>query len=186
MHAGYSWYYGREQGIPLLNTAFSGMRQCPVATGMVDAIAIIKGGPLAPGISGVAYFRSVPGGTEVCVDVVGLPSYKPAADGEDPVGPHGFHLHEFGNCEIGDPKDPFKAAGGHWNPDNQPHGNHPGDFPVLFSNGGRARMCFYTNRFKPEDVIGKSVIIHRNPDDYRTQPAGDAGKRLACGIIKRV
>ena len=80
--------------------------------------------------------------------------------------------------------DPFTSAGGHWNPDNQPHGNHAGDFPVLFSNDGYAEMQFFTNRFKPKDVIGKAIIIHQNPDDYRSQPSGNAGKRLACGIIQ--
>ncbi len=54
---------------------------------------------------------------------------------------------------------------------------------LLFSNNGFASMCFFTNRLKPSDVVGKSVIIHQNPDDYRTQPNGAAGKRLACGVI---
>ncbi|MDI3547125.1 MAG: superoxide dismutase, Cu-Zn family [Halanaerobiales bacterium] len=146
--------------------------------------AIIRGGPLAPFIRGIVTFRSVPGGTEVYARISGLPPYKPARDGKPPIGPHGFHIHEKGNCEVGDPENPFQAAGGHWNPDNQPHGNHAGDFPVLFSNNGIARMCFFTNRFKPKDVVGRAVIIHQNPDDYRTQPAGDAGKRLACGVIE--
>lgn len=146
--------------------------------------AIINGGPLAPSISGIVYFFDVPGGTKVCVEVSGLPPYQPATDEMDPVGPHGFHIHENGNCEVGDPENPFMAAGEHWNPDLQPHGNHAGDFPVLFSNNGIAKMCFFTNRFKPQDVIGRSVIIHLNPDDYRSQPAGDSGKRLACGVIK--
>jgi Cu-Zn family superoxide dismutase len=148
-----------------------------------EAIAYIKGGPLAPRINGVVYFRDVPGGTEVCVEVNGLPDYQPANKHSNPIGPHGFHIHKLCTCEVGDPEDPFQAAGEHWNPDNQPHGNHAGDFPVLFSNGGYARMCFFTNRFKPKDVIGRAVIIHQNPDDYRTQPTGNAGKRLACGVI---
>lgn len=151
-----------------------------------EARAIIKGGPLAPSINGEVNFYNVPGGTEVCVWVIGLPPYQPAQDDIPPIGPHGFHIHENGTCKIGNPENPFLAAGGHWAPDNRPHGNHAGDFPVLFSNNGMARMCFFTNRFKPKDVINKSVIIHKNPDDYRTQPAGAAGKRLACGIIKPV
>lgn len=146
--------------------------------------AQIFGGPLAPSISGVVNFYSVPGGTEICAEIKGLPPYQANPEGE-PIGPHGFHIHENGICDIGDPKNPFIAAGGHWNPDNQPHGNHAGDFPVLFSNDGKAITCFLSNRFKPEDVIGRSIIIHQNPDDYRSQPAGNAGKRLACGIIKR-
>jgi Cu-Zn family superoxide dismutase len=128
------------------------------------------------------YFMDAPGGTWVYADINGLPPYQPA-NGADPVGPHGFHIHENGTCTIGDPADPFKAAGNHWNPDAQPHGNHAGDLPVLFSNNGHAIMGFFTNRFKTKDVVGKSVIIHENPDDYRSQPAGNAGKRLACGVI---
>ncbi len=147
------------------------------------AVAYIKGGPLAPQITGQVLFMDVPGGTMVCVRVTGLPPHQPARYGNNPVGPHGFHIHGFGSCEIGDPANPFQAAGEHWNPNGQPHGNHAGDFPVLFSNNGFAQMSFFTNRFKPVDVIGKSVIIHENPDDYRTQPAGNAGRRLACGII---
>ncbi|MEJ6951806.1 superoxide dismutase family protein [Natronospora cellulosivora (SeqCode)] len=147
-------------------------------------IAYIQGGPLAPAIRGTVYFYDVPGGTDVCVRVKGLPPYQPADNG-NPIGPHGFHIHEHGTCRISDPEDPFQDAGGHWAPDGQPHGNHAGDFPVLFSNNGLARMCFFTNRFKPEDVVGLTVIIHENPNDYRTQPDGDAGRRLACGVIQR-
>lgn len=150
------------------------------------SVAEIRGGPLAPELYGVVTFREVPTGAEVSVEVWGLPPYKPAENSQSPIGPHGFHIHENGNCEIGDPENPFQAAGGHWNPTNQPHGNHAGDFPVLFSNNSYARMSFFTDKFKPKDVIGKSVIIHQNPDDYRSQPAGNAGKRLACGVIYRL
>lgn len=152
-------------------------------TGMI-AVAQVQGGPLAPGISGCVWFRSVANGTEVCVNVSGLPDYRPAAGSEPPVGPHGFHIHQLGNCEVGDPGDPFTAVGSHWNPTNQPHGNHAGDFPVLFSNNGVSKMCFFTNKFQVCDIIGKSIVIHQSPDDYRTQPAGASGKRLACGAIR--
>jgi Cu-Zn family superoxide dismutase len=152
--------------------------------GCAAAFAIMRGGPLAPRISGIVWFKDVPGGTQVQVEVTGLPPYQPATDKRNPVGPHGFHIHEFGTCEIGEPNDPFTAAGEHWNPDNQPHGNHAGDFPVLFSNGGLARVSFFTDRFKVADIIGRSVLIHEHPDDYRTQPAGNSGRRLACGVIE--
>jgi Cu-Zn family superoxide dismutase len=147
------------------------------------AITEIHGGPFAPQIRGMVFFQDVAGGVWVSVDVVGLPLYKPAMDGGQPTGPHGFHIHEFGNCAVGDPNNPFTATGSHWNPTNQPHGNHAGDFPVLFSNNGRAVMNFFTNKFKVADVVGHSIIIHQNPDDYRTPPAGNSGKRLACGVI---
>lgn len=155
-------------------------------TNCTMAISYIKGGPLATNLRGTVVFRHVTGGTMVYVNLTGLPDYKPAQDGNPPVGPHGFHIHEFGNCSIGSYEEPFKSAGGHWNPTDQPHGNHAGDFPVLFSNDGKTVMSFFTNRFNPSDIIGKSIIIHENPDDYRSQPAGNAGKRLACGVIKCV
>jgi len=148
------------------------------------AVAWLKGGSSNPNIKGRVIFRDVPGGTQVCVNVTGLPPYRPASGDTPQIGPHGFHIHEFGNCDEGDPKNPFKAAGEHWNPTKQPHGNHAGDFPVLFSNNGNARMCFFTNKFKVSDIIGKAVIIHESPDDYKSQPAGNAGKRIACGVIK--
>lgn len=149
-----------------------------------NAIAYIIGGPLAPNICGTITFQNVMHGVVVNINVTGLPQYKPATKHQNPVGPHGFHLHENGSCKIGDPENPFQAAGGHWNPKNQPHGNHAGDFPVLFSNNGNSSMCFFTNKFTSLEIIGKTVIIHENPDDYRTQPSGDSGKRLACGVIK--
>src|SRR5690554_228692 len=143
----------------------------------LTAVAYLKGGPLGPEISGVVFLKDTIGGTWVSVQVSGLPAYKPATEGTNPVGPHGFHIHEFGTCEVGDPEEPFMAAGGHWNPYDQPHGNHAGDFPVIFSNNGRAYMSFFTDRFRLNEAVGKTIIIHENPDDYRTQPAGDAGRR---------
>lgn len=148
------------------------------------AVAVIKGGPFAPQLEGKVLFSDVVGGTWICVSVRGLPQYKPGENGKQPVGPHGFHIHEKGSCQVGDPKEPFMEAGGHWNPTKQPHGNHAGDFPVLFSNKGMAKMCFFTDRFKVADIIGKAIIIHESPDDYRSQPAGNAGRRLGCGAIR--
>ena len=149
------------------------------------AFAKILGGNLAPNLYGNIFFDYVAGGTEVHVEVWGLPLYESAKDGKGPIGPFGFHIHEIGICEITDPENPFNSAGSHYNPTDQPHGNHAGDFPVIFSNNGYARMSFFTDKFKPRDIIGKSVIIHQNPDDYRTQPAGNSGKRMACGVICR-
>lgn len=148
------------------------------------AYAQFTGSMYAPNLTGNIYFYRVQGGTEVHVEVWGLPLYQPASNGNAPISPFGFHIHEYGVCQIVDPMNPYESAGGHYNPHNQPHGNHAGDFPVLFSNNGYARMSFFTNKFKPEDIINRSVIIHQNPDDYRTQPSGDSGKRIACGVIR--
>ncbi len=150
------------------------------------AYARIKGGNLYPDLGGIIFFDELEEGSEVHVEVWGLPAYVPGNDGNQPIGPHGFHIHEKGICETTNPDKPFESAGGHYNPTNQPHGNHAGDFPVLFSNDGYGMMIFFTDKFKPDDVIGKSVIIHENPDDYRSQPAGDAGKRIGCGVIREV
>ena len=148
-----------------------------------QARAIIKGGPLAPNIKGFVVFTDVPGGTEVYTEISGLPTFRAAKDGFPQVGPFAFHIHQNGNCTVGNASNPFMATGEHLNPNNQPHGNHVGDFPVLFSNHGKARMTFFTDKFKLPQIIGKSVVIHEGPDDYKTQPAGGAGRKLACGII---
>ncbi|MYL19340.1 superoxide dismutase family protein [Halobacillus litoralis] len=147
------------------------------------AAAEFSSSPAAPGLKGNVQFYQMPYGVEVFVYVEGLPPFKKEKNGVQ-TGPHGFHIHEKGLCEIGDGKDPFATAGGHWNPDQQPHGNHAGDFPVLFSNQGRARMIFFTDRFKVDDIIGRSVIIHQGPDDYKSQPTGRSGKRIACAVIQ--
>ncbi|KRQ87877.1 Superoxide dismutase [Cu-Zn] precursor [Caloramator mitchellensis] len=147
------------------------------------AYAKIKGSSDYPQIFGWVFFYQTEQGVYVLADILGLPDYKIDEKTKRPIGPHGFHIHEFGNCEEN--YDAFIKTGGHYNPTNQPHGNHAGDFPVLFSNDGRAFIIFLTNKFKVDDIIGKSVIIHENPDDYRTQPAGDSGKRIACGVIRR-
>lgn len=149
------------------------------------AYAIIVPGPDYPSIRGIVTFADIRGGSVmVCADIAGLPPYRPASGNNQPIGPFGFHIHEKGDCAAGDPSKPFTAAGEHWNPANQPHGNHAGDFPVLVADNGRARMCFIIDRFTVDEILGRSVMVHENPDDYRTQPAGNAGKRIACGVIK--
>lgn len=148
------------------------------------AYAKILGSNYAPNLKGKVVFRDIPGGVEICIEVTGLPEYTEATSDTPQIGPHGFHLHVTGSCEINDPENPFLSAGEHYNPENTPHGNHAGDFPVIFSNNGYSRMCFYTNKFTVFDVLNKAVIIHQSPDDYRTEPAGNSGKRIGCGIIK--
>lgn len=151
--------------------------------GRPDAVGMFVPSPLASEVSGSITLHRTNSGTRVTVQVSGLPAYEP---GEPPIGPHGFHIHEVGECEVGDPEDPFLSAGLHWNPDDQPHGNHAGDFPVIFSDQGSAVVSFITHRFTPRDVIGLSVIIHENPDDYRSQPTGASGRRIACAAIGEV
>lgn len=156
----------------------------PIRQSVMRAYAEIRGSKLAPNLKGYMTVMDIPNGTEVTVEVSGLPHYKPAQEGQSPIGPHGFHIHQTGDCSGGDSSEPFPNTGEHWNPTNQPHGNHAGDFPVLFSNDGYTRMSFFTNKFTAKDVVGKSIIIHENPDDYRTQPSGNSGKKIGCGVIK--
>ncbi len=151
-----------------------------------DAIAHMEGSDLAPDVHGTVKFLGIADGCWVEAEIFGLPDFAEGMENSPQVGPFGFHIHERDTCGSIHSDTPFEAAGGHWNPDGEPHGNHAGDFPVLFSNGGTAKMLFFTNRFFPEEIIGRSVVIHQSPDDYKTQPSGNGGKRIACGSIVAV
>ena len=149
------------------------------------AHAALRGGDLYPAIRGGVNFYEASGGTLVEVYADGLPVYQPAPPGGQPRAPFGFHIHSMPDCTPMGGQDPFAAAGSHYNPDNRLHGDHAGDLPVLWAPGGRAYMCVYTSRFTPLEVVGRTVMVHENPDDYRTQPAGNSGLRIACGVIKK-
>ncbi len=113
--------------------------------------------------------------------------------GLKPNGEHGFHVHEKGDCNSGD----GMSAGGHFNPAAKPHGNvhaggerHAGDLPNLKADSyGNATASFdaagITVGSGPADIVGKGLIVHRDPDDYKSQPAGNAGPRLACAVIQK-
>jgi len=75
---------------------------------------------------------------------------------------------------------------GHYNPDNLPHPYHSGDMPPLFGNDGTAFSVFLTNRFKIDEIIGRTVVIHAQPDDFTSQPSGNSGEKIACGIIEEI
>ena len=92
---------------------------------------------------------------------------------------YGMHIHENGVCVS-----PFTSAGAHYSRTPAEHPNHSGDMPPLLGNQGYAWMTFYDKRFTIPEIIGKSLIIHRMPDNFTTQPAGDSGERIACGVIK--
>lgn len=139
-----------------------------------DSYAKIKGNANYPDIKGTVKFYGVHGGTIVVTDIKNLPTSNQF---------HGFHIHEGGSCS-GTEKEPFKSAGGHYNPTNVPHPNHIGDLPPILSADNIAYNIFYTTKFFPEDLIGKTVILHENPDDFTSQPSGNAGEMIACGEIK--
>jgi len=108
--------------------------------------------------------------------------------GLKPNAEHGFHVHEKGDCSSGD----GMSAGGHFNPGAKPHGpqrgdHHAGDMPNLKADeNGNVAATFELKGVSvggANDVIGRGLVIHRDPDDYRTQPAGNSGPRIACGVI---
>ena len=81
---------------------------------------------------------------------------------------------------------PFPNTGNHYNPGNVPHPEHAGDLLPLLSNNGYAWMMFYTGRVNVEDIIGRSVVIHGMRDDFTTQPSGNSGDKIGCGVIERM
>ena len=109
--------------------------------------------------------------------------------GLTPHAEHGFHVHETGSCASVD----GSSAGGHFNPDHQPHGpqnaaHHAGDLPALKADAsGQVDQKFMlsgvTVAAGPTSVMGRSVIVHAEADDYQTQPTGNSGARLGCGVI---
>lgn len=94
----------------------------------------------------------------------------------------GFHIHEGGCCR-GNESDPFADTLSHYNPQGCEHPAHAGDLPPLFGNRGCAFSAFLTDRFTVEEIIGRTVVIHDMPDDFTTQPSGDSGSKIGCGVI---
>ncbi len=150
-----------------------------ILTQKPDLCAKIKGSRAYPAIKGTVKFYKTNLGIIVSAKISGLPI--PRDKCKSPV--FAFHIHSGESCE-GNRTDPFKNAGTHLNLMNCPHPYHAGDLPPLFGAKGYAYSAFLTSRFTLEDVIGKAIIIHLNPDDFTTQHAGNAGKKIACGIIQ--
>ncbi len=121
-------------------------------------------------------------GVSITGEITGLP----------PGTVHGIHVHEVGDCSAID----ATSAGGHFNPDHAQHGGptstprHMGDLSNIEADGqGHARVnatiAGATLRDGgPHDLMGKALIVHDKPDDYMTQPAGDSGDRIACGVVR--
>lgn len=163
------------------NKAYSNNAPFSIASvlrGTPQAVAKIKGSPTYPTINGTVKFYKTDLGVVVYAEVGGLP--KPESRCKNRI--FGFHIHEGTACE-GNMTDPFADAMGHYNPYGCEHPYHAGDLPPLFGNNGFAAAAFLTDRFTVEEVLGKAIIIHDMPDDFTTQPAGNSGTKIACGII---
>lgn len=136
-----------------------------------SAVANIKGNEEYKDIYGMVEFYDYDEDTVVVVVLHNLPNTDKNF--------FGFHIHEVGKCD-----DDFSSAGGHLGGDAHPR--HKGDMPVLLSSGGDAFSVFLTDRFTVDEVFGKAVIVHMDADDYNSQPAGNSGKRIACGIVGKI
>lgn len=129
-------------------------------------------------VTGIITFTQTDGGIKVVADLQGLTK-----------GKHGFHIHECGDCTASD----GSSAGGHFNPDKTSHGSptdmirHSGDLGnVEADDSGKAHLEYTDNMIAfdgEHSIIGRSVIVHKSEDDFKTQPTGNSGARVACGVI---
>ena len=129
-------------------------------------------------VSGSSSFTEITGGLKITARISGLTP-----------GQHGFHIHESGDCSAAD----AMSAKGHFNPGANAHGDpgqsahHAGDMPNLQANAqGEATFAFElagATLNGSNGILGRSIVVHADPDDYKSQPAGNSGKRIACGTI---
>ena len=128
-----------------------------IPTRRPDASAVLTGTA-----RGTIRFWQTPGGVIMEARVRGLPQTE--------TGFFAFHIHE-------------SAAGGHYDPIGRPHPHHAGDLPPLLACGSEAWLVLRTCRFRLSEVLGRTAVIHRGPDDFRTQPSGNPGEKIAQGVI---
>jgi Cu-Zn family superoxide dismutase len=165
------------------------MKLAPFAVLAVAAVAVSAPAPVtravavlhplgSSGVSGTVTFTKAEGGVKVDARVSGLKE-----------GAHGFHVHEYGDCTAAD----GTSAGGHFNPAGEPHAGphdakrHAGDMGnITAGKDGVATLEYVDSQISfegPNDILGRGVIVHANADDFKTQPTGNAGGRVACGVI---
>lgn len=142
--------------------------QCP------DAVARIHGDSEHPALRGTVRFFQTCGAVVVEAEVTGLPRTE--------TGFFAFHIHQGDSCAG----EGFPDTGGHFDPGGEKHPSHAGDLPPLLEDSGRAYLKTRTGRFRLEEVIGRTVIIHGGPDDFHTQPSGNPGAKIGCGVIQAV
>ena len=131
-----------------------------IPTRCPDAFARLQG--TAPGLQGLIRFWQQPGSVLIEASVRGLP--------ETETGFFAFHIHE-------------SATGGHYDPAGLPHPRHAGDLPPLLACGGGAYLAVQTCRFRLDEILGRTAVVHAGFDDFRTQPTGNPGPKIAQGTI---
>lgn len=169
--------------IGLVLASFAGLMalaQTPASKSTVPSKGIAVVHPTGTNkVSGTVTFTPVADGVQVHAEIAGLTP-----------GKHGFHIHEFGDCSAAD----GSSAGAHFNPTNQPHAGpdatarHEGDMGNVEADAsGNAKLDYVDHHISlgndAKSAIGRSVVVHAKPDDLKTQPSGDAGGRIACGVI---
>ncbi|GAB4399352.1 MAG: hypothetical protein OHK0048_12650 [Rhodoferax sp.] len=167
-------------GLALLSTVCAVLVGCASAANAPSASAKLSPtrGHLA---SGTVRLTQEAQGVRVSGKITGL----------KPGGEHGFHVHERGDCSSGD----GMSAGGHFNPDGSAHGamhhamHHAGDLQSLKADAsGTAQFDFVASKLSlrdgPANVRGRGLIVHLDPDDFKTQPTGNSGPRIACAVIE--
>lgn len=173
----------RERGV--LMSSQGHHRQLPyfpsILQDLPDAAAKIRGGADYPSISGDVSFYQTPVGVLVSVQIRGLPQAEEACRSSF----FAFHIHAGSSCS-GNAEDGFANTLTHYNPEHCPHPAHAGDLPPLLGNHGLAFSVFLSDRFSVHEIIGRAVVIHQRPDDFSTQPSGNAGTKIACGEIRRL
>lgn len=149
-----------------------------LANNSPQAAAWVTGGDAAPELSGLVKFYATPyEGVLVEAEIFGLPDIRV----QGATAFYAMHIHESGDCSQN-----FTRTGEHYNPSVQPHPYHAGDLLPLMGNQGYAWSAFYDKRFRVPDIIGRSVVIHAKRDDFTSQPSGDAGVKIGCGVIRAV
>lgn len=144
-----------------------------------QAMAILQGSRDYPEIKGTVKFYQTSRGVIVAAEVKGLPMTGESCQGAF----FGFHIHEGKSC-TGNPEMPFANALGHYNPEGCEHPYHVGDLPPLLGNRGYAISVFLTDRFSVREIMGRTIIVHGSADDFHSQPSGNAGAMIACGVIR--
>lgn len=146
--------------------------------GRPGARAWIRGNGDNPQLSGwVNFFYTPYEGILIESEIFGLPDIRVPGSSNF----YGMHIHQMGDCSQ-----PFDKTGEHYDFEDpeRPHPQHSGDMIPLFSNQGYAWSAFYDKRITIPEIIGRSVVIHAMADDFTTQPSGNSGMKIGCGVIR--
>lgn len=137
-------------------------------SGIPTAGAEISGNEQHSGLRGTLMLYPAEDGSVAVIEVHGLPENEPFL---------AVHLHNGASCAESGSHLSFELLG---------HPLHTGDFPPLLNNEGFAWSAFYTDRFTPHQAVGYPVVIHAHSEDFRSQPAGDPGEKIACGMVRLI